>query len=121
MLPSPQSFGNSEVPSKAAALSNSQNYPGRGRPGFTTSRTSISGPGGILPTPDPTVGSVISDEDVALQLMRLGDSSNFSTHGRTSTSTMDDAFSGKANASSAEESDDGSAVDEDETPDTRNV
>lgn len=68
-------------------------------------------PGGIMPTPDPTLGSVsvISDEDVARQLMRLGDASNFSTHGRTSTSTLDDALSGKAEvASSSEESDDGS-------------
>ena len=59
-----------------------------------------------MPTPDPTVGSVISDEDVALQLMRLGDPTAFS-HGRTSTSTLDDALSGKAEApSSAEESED---------------
>ncbi|KAL1592761.1 hypothetical protein SLS60_011177 [Paraconiothyrium brasiliense] len=75
-------------------------------------------PGGILPTPDPTLGSasVISDEDVARQLMRLGDASNFSTHGRTSTSTLDDALSGKAEvASSSEESDDGSE-DEQELP-----
>jgi hypothetical protein len=57
--------------------------------------------GTLLPTPDPTtVGSVISDEDVALQLMRLGDASNFSAHGRTSTSTADDALSGRADASS---------------------
>lgn len=72
-------------------------------------------PGGILPTPDPTLGSasVISDEDVARQLMRLGDASNFSTHGRTSTSTLDDALSGKAEvASSSEESDDGSDDDQ---------
>lgn len=63
--------------------------------------------GGILPTPEPTACSTISDEDVALQLMRLGDASNFS-YGRTSTSTMDDALSGKAEAaSSAEESEDG--------------
>lgn len=41
--------------------------------------------------------------------MRLGDASNISTHGRTSTSTLDDALSGKADAaSSSEESDDGS-------------
>jgi hypothetical protein len=60
---------------------------------------------GILPTPDPTINSVISDEDVALQLMRLGDASNFS-HGRTSTSTVDDAFSGKAEAPSSDEEDD---------------
>ncbi len=58
-----------------------------------------------MPTPDPTVGSAISDEDVALQLMRLGDPMAFS-HGRTSTSTVDDAMSGKAElASSDEESD----------------
>jgi cell division septation protein DedD len=48
--------------------------------------------------------------------MRLGDASNFSTHGRTSTSTLDDALSGKAEpASSSEESDDGSD-DEQELP-----
>lgn len=55
-----------------------------------------------MPTPDPTVGSAISDEDVALQLMRLGDASNFS-YGRTSTSTVDDALSGKAEAPSSED------------------
>lgn len=60
--------------------------------------------GGILPTPDPTIGSVISDEDVALQLMRLGDPMAFS-HGRTSTSTVDDALSGKAEAASSDEED----------------
>jgi hypothetical protein len=77
-------------------------------------RLSISGiPGGIIPTPDPTIGSVISDEDVALQLMRLGDASNFSTHGRTSTGTLDDALSGKAEAASSEEdSEDCSVADE---------
>lgn len=37
--------------------------------------------------------------------MRLGDASNYSTHGRTSTSTVDDAFSGKADASSGEDTD----------------
>lgn len=55
-----------------------------------------------LPTPDSTLGnaSIISDEDVARQLMRLGD------HGRTTTaSPLDDAFSGKAEVSSCEESD----------------
>lgn len=55
---------------------------------------------GILPTPDPTVASCISDEDVALQLMRLGDASNIS-HGRTSASTLDDALSGRADAASS--------------------
>lgn len=55
---------------------------------------------GILPTPDPTVASCISDEDVARTLIALGDASNFS-HGRTSTSTMDDTFSGVADAASS--------------------
>jgi hypothetical protein len=112
VLPSPQSFGQPD----SRAFGNNQ-YPPRARyNGYTSSRQSISGPGGILPTPDPTVGSVISDEDVALQLMRLGDASIYSTHGRTSTSTLDDALSGKAAASSSEESDDGSAIEEDGLP-----
>jgi hypothetical protein len=57
---------------------------------------------GILPTPDPTVGSCMSEEDkdVALQLMRLGEMSNIS-HGRTSASTLDDTFSGRADAASS--------------------
>ncbi|KAL8778363.1 MAG: hypothetical protein Q9213_007451 [Squamulea squamosa] len=59
---------------------------------------------GILPTPDPTVASCISDEDVALQLMRLGDASNIS-HGRTSASTLDDALSGRAEIASSASSD----------------
>jgi hypothetical protein len=61
-----------------------------------------SGYGGhrVLPTPDPTVASCISDEDVARQLIALGDASNFS-HGRTSASTLDDAFSGVADAASS--------------------
>jgi hypothetical protein len=48
--------------------------------------------------------------------MRLGDASNFSSHARTSTSTIDDALSGKAAASSSEESDDDSVIDDDELP-----
>jgi hypothetical protein len=40
------------------------------------------------------------DKDVALQLMRLGDMSNIS-HGRTSASTLDDTFSGRADATSS--------------------
>lgn len=55
---------------------------------------------GILPTPDPTVASCISDEDVARTLIALGDASNYS-HGRTSTSTLDDTFSGVADAASS--------------------
>lgn len=55
---------------------------------------------GILPTPDPTVASCISDEDVARTLIALGDLSNYS-HGRTSNSTVDDTFSGAADAASS--------------------
>jgi len=40
------------------------------------------------------------DKDVALQLMRLGDMSN-NSHGRTSASTLDDTFSGHADAASS--------------------
>lgn len=46
------------------------------------------------------MASCISDEDVARQLIALGDASNFS-HGRTSASTLDDAFSGVADAASS--------------------
>ena len=54
---------------------------------------------GILPTPDPTVSSLSEeDKDVAMQLMRLGEISNY---GRTSTSTQDDTFSGRADAASS--------------------
>jgi hypothetical protein len=68
---------------------------------FSASGLGVSG-SGILPTPDPTVGSCVSEEDkdVALQLMRLGDMSNVS-HGRTSASTLDDTFSGKGEAASS--------------------
>ena len=55
---------------------------------------------GVLPTPDPTVASCISDEDVARTLMALGDASNYS-HGHTSNSTVDDTFSGAADAASS--------------------
>lgn len=80
-----------------------QNGHQRGRPSMGSHAPRRSGGGVILPTPEPTVGgSVISDEDVALQLMRLGDMANMS-HGRTSTSTIDDALSGKAEAASSEE------------------
>lgn len=87
---------------------------------FSNSATRVSAPG-ILPTPDPTIASCISDEDVAMQLIRLGDASNFS-HGRTSASTLDDAFSGAADAaSSTGATSDGEdfSEEEDELPDHR--
>ena len=70
---------------------------------------------GILPTPDPTIASCISDEDVALQLMRLGDASNIS-HGRTSASTLDDALSGRADVASSATSDSDDDSDHTEQP-----
>ncbi|RMY88066.1 hypothetical protein D0862_10532 [Hortaea werneckii] len=105
-LPSPQSYGSNGHYMPPGATSNGfsgNSQVGRSsvrRSGGSTQRHS----GGVLPTPDPTVGSVISDEDVALQLMRLGDPTAFS-HGRTSTSTVDDALSGKAEAASSDEED----------------
>ena len=61
------------------------------------------------------MASCISDEDVALQLMRLGDASNIS-HGRTSASTFDDAFSGRADAASSMTSDTENESDATEQP-----
>ncbi|KAF1918439.1 hypothetical protein BDU57DRAFT_199088 [Ampelomyces quisqualis] len=118
-LPSPQSFGQVDssylhglaTPYSASSIS-AQGQKSRARGPGQQGQYRHSGSYGIMPTPDYTnmaSMSVISDEDVARQLMRLGDASNFSAHGRTSTSTLDDAFSGKADAaSSSEESDDGS-------------
>ncbi|PYH91696.1 putative C6 finger domain protein [Aspergillus ellipticus CBS 707.79] len=113
-LPSPQSYGYNE---QAYSLSAARNpvyatpvVPEHGHRlrDRTTTQSSgqYSNPAGrgggpgILPTPDPTIASCISDEDVAMQLIRLGDASNFS-HGRTSASTLDDAFSGAADAASS--------------------
>ena len=70
---------------------------------------------GILPTPDPTIASCISDEDVALQLMRLGDASNLS-HGRTSASTLDETLSGRADIASSATSESDEDSDQTEQP-----
>ena len=118
-LPSPQSLSTHEnsrmLPNSNSTETNSANAPHTHRlrdrvtvPGpltrLSTGRQRYPGPG-ILPTPDPTIASCISDEDVALQLMRLGDASNFSTHGRTSASTQDDTLSGRADVASSATSD----------------
>lgn len=59
------------------------------------------------------------DKDVAIQLMRLGELSNVS-HGRTSASTLDDTFSGKADAaSSTGATSDAESDSEDELPPAR--
>lgn len=109
-LPSPQSHGSGHYmqsampPNPYGAYAQPPRQLRGARPTPTTYPPARLSGNGVLPTPDPTVGSVISDEDVALQLMRLGDASNFS-HGRTSTSTLDDALSGKAEAPSSDEED----------------
>lgn len=121
-LQSPQSYGHGEYPQKVVMMSNTpqsaplsaphghrlrerSNAPRHSYP-VSAGGVSRSQNFGILPTPDPTVASCISDEDVALQLMRLGDTSNIS-HGRTSASTLDDALSGRADVASSATSDSG--------------
>lgn len=106
-LPSPQSYGHSEQAYKTGSIRNSSyatpavsEHGHRLRDRTTANGGGQTGAGGILPTPDPTIASCISDEDVAMQLIRLGDASNFS-HGRTSASTLDDGFSGAADAASS--------------------
>jgi len=94
----------------------------RNRGSFAYSAGSTVGGGtGMMPTPDPTVGSCMSEEDkdVAIQLMRLGEMSNIS-HGRTSASTLDDTFSGRADAtSSTGATSDAASESEDEAPPAR--
>ncbi|KAI1390741.1 uncharacterized protein F4822DRAFT_162502 [Hypoxylon trugodes] len=94
-LQSPQSYNNGygQAGMFATPVSDSRRH--RGSIGYPNN-------GVILPTPDPTIGSCVSEEDkdVAIQLMRLGDMSNIS-HGRTSASTLDDTFSGKADIASS--------------------
>ena len=88
---------------------------------LSTGSTPNGNSSGILPTPDPTVGSCMSEEDkdVALQLMRLGEMSNIS-HGRTSASTLDETFSGRADAaSSTGATSEGESESEDELPPAR--
>jgi hypothetical protein len=59
------------------------------------------------------------DKDVALQLMRLGEMSNIS-HGRTSASTLDETFSGRADAaSSTGATSEGESESEDDLPPAR--
>ncbi|CAG7930170.1 unnamed protein product [Penicillium olsonii] len=120
-LPSPQSYGHSEYGAQsgrnsmyAAPAAPEHGHRMRDSSGaYGNSANRVNG-SGVLPTPDPTIASCISDEDVAMQLIRLGDASNFS-HGRTSASTLDDAFSGAADAnSSAGATSDGDDFSEDE-------
>ncbi|KAI9852218.1 MAG: hypothetical protein M1838_001455 [Thelocarpon superellum] len=116
-LPSPQSIGHADrLSGHRAAAGSSYSTPAGNQHGHhLRNRMSASYPpsrrgmgsnpfghhSGILPTPDPTVASCISDEDVAIQLMRLGDASNISHDTRHSASTLDDGFSGAADAASS--------------------
>ena len=124
-LKSPQSYSNGFGQPGLYSTPAAQNRRTRGGASYPSNRQSIDGTSngntsGILPTPDPTVGSCMSEEDkdVALQLMRLGEMSNIS-HGRTSASTLDDTFSGRAAASSTGATSDEESESEDELPPAR--
>lgn len=129
-LQSPQSYGYNEnsqrtnapnhLPYPTPSVQHSHRLRERANvPPLSTRTPSVATPRGqgfgILPTPDPTIASCISDEDVALQLMRLGDAPNIS-HGRTSTSTLDDALSGRADIASSASSESGDVSDTTEQP-----
>ena len=100
-LQSPQPYYNGARPSTSAIIGADSRHT-RASAGFASSGARATNASSVLPTPDPTVGSCMSEEDkdVAIQLMRLGDMSNIS-HGRTSASTLDDTFSGRADAASS--------------------
>lgn len=118
-LPSPQSYNNGYG---QGVYTTPDGHRSRGSISYPTNGIGIhNGTNGILPTPDPTVGSVVSEEDkdVAIQLMRLGDMSNIS-HGRTSASTLDETFSGRADvASSTGATSDGESDSDEEPPPPR--
>ncbi|KAG5951545.1 hypothetical protein E4U53_002860 [Claviceps sorghi] len=113
-MPSPQSYNNAQP---AVYATPAHGHRSRDSIGYASNGSGVgSGLSGVLPTPDPTVGSCMSEEDkdVAIQLMRLGEMSNIS-HGRTSASTQDDTFSGRADAaSSTGVTSDGDSYSEDE-------
>ncbi|KAK2000368.1 hypothetical protein LX36DRAFT_434071 [Colletotrichum falcatum] len=100
-LQSPQSHNSGYGHGGYYATPSSERH-GRNSIGYAGQGSNFNSTNGILPTPDPTVGSCMSEEDkdVAIQLMRLGEMSNIS-HGRTSASTLDDTFSGRADAASS--------------------
>ena len=116
-LQSPQSYSNGSLHTNLYATPATNGHRSRGSIGYLPGVG--VGPGmAMMPTPDPTVGSCMSEEDkdVAIQLMRLGEMSNIS-HGRTSASTLDDTFSGRADAaSSTGATSDADSESEDEAP-----
>ncbi|PHH88652.1 hypothetical protein CDD83_7254 [Cordyceps sp. RAO-2017] len=117
-MQSPQNYNSVMAHAGMYATPASQGHRSRGSIGYASNGSGVATGLGVLPTPDPTVGSCMSEEDkdVAIQLMRLGESSNIS-HGRTSASTMDDTFSGRADiASSTGATSDGESDSEHEHP-----
>ncbi|KAK4150258.1 hypothetical protein C8A00DRAFT_18186 [Chaetomidium leptoderma] len=92
-LQSPRAYPNGYAHTGMFTTPVSDNRRSRGSFGFPPGQ----GAGSVMMTPDPTVGSAVSEEDkdVAIQLMRM------STHGRASASTQDDTFSGRADATSS--------------------
>ncbi|KAI1006209.1 hypothetical protein K3495_g2012 [Podosphaera aphanis] len=104
-LQSPQSFNNG-LAAQAAFYSTPGAKNRRTRGEFSNHQSINSTPScngsSIIPTPDPTVGSCMSEEDkdVAMQLIRLGELSNI-PHTRNSASTLDDNLSGHADAASS--------------------
>ncbi|KAF3356562.1 hypothetical protein VDGD_08332 [Verticillium dahliae] len=120
-LQSPQSYNNGFGQAAFYATPASDTRRARNSISHSGQGSAHAGMSGILPTPDPTVGSCMSEEDkdVAIQLMRLGDMSNIS-HGRTSASTLDDTFSGRADAaSSTGATSEGDSDSEEELPEAR--
>ncbi|KAL2160624.1 hypothetical protein VTH06DRAFT_1312 [Thermothelomyces fergusii] len=129
LLHSPRALPNNNSSSSSSSNNNNNNNNGYAHPGAYSTPSSdnrrsrdgfgfLPGPGdgSVMPTPEPTVRSAMSEEDkdVAMQLMRM------STHGRASGSTQDDAFSGRADASSsAGATSDADSCDEDDRPAAR--
>ncbi|KAL2140915.1 hypothetical protein VTI28DRAFT_3064 [Corynascus sepedonium] len=112
LLHSPRSLANGYTHPGTYATPSSDNRRSREGFGFPPG----PGDGSVMPTPEPTVRSAVSEEDkdVAMQLMRM------STHGRASGSTQDDAFSGRADASSsAGATSDADSGDEEDAPAAR--
>ncbi|KAL2131682.1 hypothetical protein VTI74DRAFT_4749 [Chaetomium olivicolor] len=113
-LQSPQGYHNRYPHPGMYATPTSDHSRGRGSLGYSSGQRL----GSTFPamTPEPTVGTSVSDEDkdIAMQLMRLGEPP---TQGRASASTLEDGFSGGADAaSSAGATSDADSYSEDEQP-----
>ncbi|KAJ4306262.1 hypothetical protein N0V88_001060 [Collariella sp. IMI 366227] len=94
-LPSPQGYTNGYVHPGLYATPTSDHSRSRESVGHSGPRAGLTYP---AMTPEPTVGTSTSDEDIAFQLIRLGQPP---TQGRASTSTLEDGYSGGADAASS--------------------